>query len=490
MKNSQLEKHFAPFRENVLGSDLMISGPFGKKPLIYADWIASGRMYGPIEDKMRELSAYVANTHTETSYTGSAMTMAYAKAREIIKSHVNASKDDVLLTVGTGMTGAVLKFQRILGLKLNEKFFHRIKLDEAEKPVVFLTHMEHHSNQVSWLETIADVVVVPCKEDGLICMDSWKETVEKYAHRNWKIASITAASNVTGITTPYHDIAKLMHQNNGWCFVDFACSAPYVDINMHPEDPDERLDAIFFSPHKFLGGPGAVGIVVFHNSLYKNKQPDHPGGGTVTYTNPWGEHLYIEDIEAREDGGTPGFLQTIRAAMSIELKDQMGTSQIHDRETEMVEYLMNRLNKHEKIEILAGQHSSRLGAISLNISGLHFNLGVRLLNDHYGIQVRGGCSCAGTYGHFLLNVDRAKSDQIKDEIMHGDVSHRPGWIRVSLHPTMTNQDVEYIATALEELASNYEVWGQEYVYHPAHNEFAHKSFTYDVKDRVDSWYNL
>lgn len=490
MKPSTLESEFVNYRNNTLGSDLTIEGPYGPKPLIYADWIASGRMYAPIEDKMREMAKYVANTHTETSYTGSAMTMAYSKARSIIKNHVNASADDVLICVGTGMTGAVLKLQRILGLKPGEKFMGQIQLTPDQKPVVFVTHMEHHSNQVSWLETIADVVVVPCTEDGLICMDSWKKALAEHSHRPWKIASVTAASNVTGIETPYHKLAKLMHQNNGWCFVDFACSAPYVSIDMHPEDSEERLDAIFFSPHKFLGGPGSAGVVIFHKSLYKNTKPDHPGGGTVSYTNPWGDHVYLDDIEAREDGGTPGFLQTIRAALAIELKQEMGVEKMVAREHEMIPYVIERLESNPKIQILAGQHKKRLGAVSLIIHGMHFNLGVRLLNDRFGIQVRGGCSCAGTYGHLLLNVDQETSHSIKAEILTGDVSHRPGWIRVSFHPSMTNAEVEYICDSIEKLADHFEEWSVDYKYEPAHNEFVHTSYLYDVKDRVEDWFSF
>lgn len=487
---SQLESVFAPYRESILGINESIDTPFGRKPLVYADWIASGRMYGPIEDKMREMGSFVANTHTETSYTGSSMTNAYAKARKIIKDHVNASDEDVLMTVGTGMTGAMLKFQRILGLFVNEKYEGRVNLTEDERPVVFVTHMEHHSNQISWYETIADTIVVPSNEEGLVCMETWKKTLAEHAHRKWKIAAITGASNVTGITTPYHKIAKLMHQNDGWCFVDFACSAPYVKMDMHPADPEERLDAIFFSPHKFLGGPGSAGVAIFHKSLYKNKRPDHPGGGTVLYTNPWGGRLYIEDIEAREDGGTPGFLQTIRIALSIELKEQMGMDNIHQREEEMVEYVMNRLGNHEGIHILAPNCKKRLGAISLNIEGLHYNLGVRLLNDHFGVQVRGGCSCAGTYGHQLMEISRDVSDIIKEQIEHGDITSRPGWIRVSLHPCMTNQDLEYICTAIEEVTQNHEEWGKEYEYDSSHNEFVHKTYKYDVQDRVNNWFNF
>ncbi len=487
---SQLEKEFAPIRENILGINETIDTPYGTKPLIYADWIASGRMYKPIEDRLTEMGKFVANTHTETSYTGALMTLSYAEARSVIKRHVNASEDDVLLTVGTGMTGAMLKFQRILGLKISDKFRSQVELSEDDKPLVFVTHMEHHSNQVSWLETIGDVVVVPCDDAGLVCLDTWQAEIDKYAHRKWKIAAITAASNVTGIETPYHDIARMIHQANGWCFVDFACSAPYVDINMHPENEEEKLDAIFFSPHKFLGGPGSVGVVIFHASLYNNKQPDHPGGGTVLYTNPWGEHIYIDDIETREDGGTPGFMQTIRAALSIELKEQMDTAKMRQREYELVHYMIERLERHPSLSVLAGSHKDRIGAVSFIIEGCHFNLASRLLNDHYGVQVRGGCSCAGTYGHYLLEMDRDHSDIIKNEIIQGDVSRRPGWIRASLHPTMTNQDLEYLCHAIEEVADNHAEFAKDYEYHPEHNEFAHKSYEYDVQSRVNSWFKL
>lgn len=490
LKESKLETYFSKFRENTLGINQTIDTPFGQKPLLYADWIASGRLYAPIEDKMREMGQFVANTHTETSYTGAVMTTAYTKARNKIKEHVGAGPEDVLLAVGTGMTGAVLKFQRILGLKIADKFRDQVTLTNDDKPVVFITHMEHHSNQVSWLETIADVVVVDCNNEGLVCLDSWRDVLAQHADRKWKIAAITAASNVTGIETPYHAIAKMMHEQNGWCFVDFACSAPYVDINMHPEDPEERLDAVFFSPHKFLGGPGSCGVVVFHRSLYNCKQPDHPGGGTVLYTNPWGEHIYIDDIEAREDGGTPGFLQAIRTALAIELKEQMGAENIVEREHELVHYMITRLNQHPKINILAGQHTKRLGAVSFNIEGMHFNLGSRLLNDFFGVQVRGGCSCAGTYGHYLLSVDRDHSDIIKNQIIGGDVSHRPGWIRASLHPTMTNAEVELLCDAIEQVADKHEEWGTDYKYDPLHNEFVHNSYEYDVEDRVNGWFEF
>lgn len=279
---SELEVYFEKFRNNIIGIDQEFQSPFGTQKIIYTDWTASGRLYRPIEEKMTNVfGPFVANTHTETTISGTAMTMAYHEARSIIKRHVNANDNDVLITDGTGMTGVVNKLQRILGLRIAENLKEYTSIPDAIKPIVFISHMEHHSNQTSWLETIADVVVIDCNEEGLFCLENFKKTLEQYKHRSFKIASITSCSNVTGIQTPYHEVAKIMHQNNGVCFVDFACSGPYVEIDMHP-DKESYLDAIFFSPHKFLGGPGTTGVMLFNKNLYKNNIPDCPGGGTVS----------------------------------------------------------------------------------------------------------------------------------------------------------------------------------------------------------------
>ncbi|MCB0746547.1 MAG: aminotransferase class V-fold PLP-dependent enzyme, partial [Ignavibacteriae bacterium] len=328
-----LENYFLQFRNNIVGIDQEFTSACGIKKIIYADWIASGRLYNPIEQKLLfRFAPFVGNTHSESSITGTLMTNSYHKAQIIIKKHVNASKDDVIISAGFGMTTVVNKLQRILGLKIPEKYRDCVSIQEVDKPVVFITHMEHHSNQTSWLETIADVEIVEPNEQGLINTENLEFLLNRYNNRKVKIGSFTAASNVTGIRTDYHKLAKIMHQHGGICFVDFAASAPYVNINMHPEDPLEKLDAIFFSPHKFLGGPGTAGVVIFDKQLYKCKIPDHPGGGTVDWTNPWGEHKYINDIEAREDGGTPGFLQTIKTALCIRLKEQIGVENILQRE--------------------------------------------------------------------------------------------------------------------------------------------------------------
>ncbi len=489
-ESSELEIYFQQFRKNIVGADQTFQSPFGEKEIIYTDWTASGRLYRPIEEKMlNDFGPFIANTHTETSITGSTMTMAYHKARNIIKQHVNASKNDVLITEGSGMTGVINKFQRILGLKVSENLKEYTNIPEAFKPIVFITHMEHHSNQTSWLETIADVEIIPCQESGLICFNSYEKLLVKYKDRPIKIASVTACSNVTGIQTDYHKIANKIHKYGGLCFVDFACSAPYVKIDMHPEDEDSYLDAIFFSPHKFLGGPGTSGVLIFNKKLYKNMVPDNPGGGTVSYTNPWGDHDYIDDIETREDGGTPGFLQTIKIALSIKLKEQMGIENMLTREHEINKVIFERLSKISNLTILAGQHKDRLGIFSFYLDNVHFNLIVKLLNDHFGVQTRGGCSCAGTYGHFLLHVDQHTSKDIEEQIIDGCLIERPGWIRMSIHPTLTNKEVLYICKSIEQVAKNYVVWGKEYEYDPVKNEYIHKTAKPIETSIVNNWFN-
>jgi selenocysteine lyase/cysteine desulfurase len=488
---TQLEQYFQQFRTNIIGIDQEFVSPYGKKKIIYTDWTASGRLYRPIEEKlMNDFGPFVANTHTETTVSGTAMTMAYHQARHIIKQHVNANTDDVLITDGTGMTGVVNKFQRILGLKIPENLKDFIAIPADKKPVVFISHMEHHSNQTSWLETIADVVVIPSTEDGLFSIENLKILLEKYQDRSFKIASITSCSNVTGLRTPYHEVAKLMHEHNGLCFVDFACSGPYVKIDMHPEDSQTYLDAIFFSPHKFLGGPGTSGVLIFNKKLYQNLVPDNPGGGTVSWTNPWGEHKYIDNIEDREDGGTPGFLQVIKTALAIQLKEKMGIENILKREHEIVDYIFSELGNIPNIKILAAQHQDRLGVISFYVENLHFNLGVKLLNDKFGIQTRGGCSCAGTYGHFLLHVDQETSHQLIDEISLGDLIRKPGWIRMSIHPTTTNEEIKFVCESLKALAENHNQWSKDYHYDKITNEFVHQNAKPLEREMVEKWFEV
>ena len=467
-----LESYFKPFRSNTIGNEQKYVTQYGLQKMIYADWIASGRLYWPIENVITDrIGPFVGNTHTETSENGKLMTLAYHKAHQDIKKHVNAGQKDVIITTGFGMTGAVVKFQRILGLKQCGMLTDGKCLKDKEKPVVFITHMEHHSNQTSWYETLADVVVVKPGKDLLFDLNELESALKLYGKDRRLIGSFTACSNVTGVKNQVHEMAALMHKYGGKVFIDFAASAPYEEINMHPGDPMQDLDAIYFSPHKFLGGPGSSGVLIFNSDLYNNKVPDQPGGGTVDWTNPWGEYKFIDDIELREDGGTPGFLQAIRAALSMDLKTKMGVTNIHEREKQLLNIAFRELATVPGLHILADNVSDRLGVISFYIDSIHYNLVVSFLSDRFGIQVRGGCACAGTYGHYLLDVSYEKSQKITNSISSGDLSEKPGWVRLSLHPTMTDHEVVYIADALRQISRNHKEWSNDYTYNKHTNEF-------------------
>lgn len=489
---SSLEQHFDYFRKNTIGHDLVFNSPYGPQKLVYADWIASGRLYKPIEDQIiQKIGPFVGNTHTETSETGTMMTKAYHYAHKLIKKHVNAGPEDVIITAGSGMTTVINKMQRIMGFKSCRMIKNQDCLQKHERPVVFLSHMEHHSNQTNWFETNVDVVVLQPDKNLLIDLDELRFQLEKHKDRAFKIGSFTACSNVTGIETPYHEMAKIMHEFGGIIFVDFAASAPYVDIDMHPSDDEmKKLDAIFFSPHKFLGGPGSSGVMIFDKSLYNNPTPDNPGGGTVDWTNPWGEYKYIDDIEIREDGGTPGFLQAIRTALAIELKNQMQTSLMRQREHQLITKAFDGLKQIEGLHILADNVQQRLGALSFYLENIHFNLVVKLLNDRFGIQVRGGCACAGTYGHFLLDVSHDKSRKITELINHGDLSQKPGWIRASLHPTMTDAELDLLIYAVDQIQRNHQKWSADYVYNKYTNEFRHVNEPEDKTIRIKPWFEF
>jgi len=469
---AKLEKHFTKFRRNIIGHDQQYDFPGGRFPILYADWAASGRLYRPIEEYIANvLGPYVANTHTETTLTGTIMTDAYHQAHQIIKRHVNACSDDVLLFAGFGMTAVINKFQRLLGLRLPDKFRQKVTIPEHEKALVILTHMEHHSNQTTWEECCCDTVLLCKKSDGLPNLERLRNILEMNRDRKLIIGSFTACSNVTGLITPIHEMAEIMHEFGRLCFVDYSASAPYVEMNMHPATAGQKLDAIFFSPHKFLGGPGSSGVILFDKKLYDNRIPDHPGGGTVLWTNPWGEHHFFSDIEVREDGGTPGFLQAIRAALAILLKEEMGVENLLAQEHHLTEILLEELSKIPEITVLEAQNHNRIGFVSFYSRVVHHNLIARLLNDHFGIQTRGGCQCAGTYGHVLLHIDDKHSKEITNRIDEGDLSGKPGWVRISLHPTMTETEVRYIAAAVQSIMQNQAEWGRDYKLNQATGDF-------------------
>ncbi|SMD32035.1 Selenocysteine lyase/Cysteine desulfurase [Reichenbachiella faecimaris] len=460
--------NFDEIRKNVVGCSQSFDTPFGSFEMLYADWVASGRLYAPIEDAIsNKFGPWVANTHSYSNKTGSLMTTAYNQAKQIIRNHVNASEEDMLVLTGSGMTGGVLRLQQILGLCVQQNM---PQLADADRPIVFITHMEHHSHHVSWMETVADVVIVPPGKDLKIDLALLQTEIDKYADRKLKIGAFTAGSNVTGVITPIHEMAEVMHKNGGYCFVDYAATAPYVSLDMHPENELQQLDAIYFSPHKFLGGPGACGVMLFDKNIYNGKSCV-PGGGNVTWTNPWGEYGFTSNDEAKEDGGTPGFLQAIRAALAIRLKEKMGTAEIEKREEELVAKAFKRMNNIEGVRIVGEQESKRIGVVSFNIDDIHYNAVVRIMNDRFGIQIRGGWACASTYCHYLFELDQSQSKRLTDGIDNQNLTGKPGWARMSLHPTMTDGQLDRALDAIEYIAKNKQELKEDYVYDIKTNDF-------------------
>jgi len=465
--SENLETYFDRFRQNTIGVNHQFKSVYGIQNQLYADWIASGRLYRPIEELIcKKIGPLMANTHSFSSETGKASTYAYHEARAIIKQHVNASVDDVLVTTGTGMTGALARLHRIMGLKGK----HHLP-GSSDRPVVFISHMEHHSNQVPWQALDIDVVLVEPDEKLQISLEKLEQQLQKYQDRKFKIGSFTGCSNVTGAIAPYHKLAELMHRHGGLCFVDFAASAPYEAINMHPENPAQKLDAIFFSPHKFLGGPGTSGVLVYDKTLHQNTHPDTPGGGNVKWTNPWNDYGYHADLETREDGGTPGILQVIRTALCLKLKELMDPKMMKLREKELLDLFYEGVAEFPEIEVLGNREEEHIGCVSFNIRGMHYNLVVRLLNDRFGIQVRGGWSCASSLAHYLFQIDDQQSEKMIQDIENQNLTDKPGWVRVSLHPIMTNEEVQSIVNALGEIICHGEEWARDYQYNPKTNEF-------------------
>ncbi len=474
--DGELEHYFKNYRQHTIGNDQLLQTPYGTKKLVYADWTASGRLYRPIELKlMNTIGPFIGNTHTSSTVTGMITTEAYEEAKQIIKNHVNANTNDALIATGAGMTDAVNKLQRLLGIRAPENIQTKIIVTEEDRPVIFVSHMEHHSNYLSWKETIGDVIMLPPDENGQIDTTELKRQLHFYAKRKTKIGAFTACSNVTGVQTDYHQLAAILHEHGGVCFVDFAASAPYIEMNMHPNQLSEGLDGIYFSPHKFLGGPGSSGILIVSEQLITSEIPDHPGGGTVLWTDKWGGYKYTHQSEDKEDGGTPGFLQLIRTALAIKLKETMGIEEMYARKQEILDLFVPALKKINSIEILGyPATSTSLGIIAFHTQGIHHQLFVKLLNDRFGIQTRGGCSCAGPYGHYLLNIEPNYSKKMAESVEKGDMSLKPGWTRISFHPIMSNKEIKDIILAIELVVKHADKWSRDYYYDKQRDTFVCK----------------
>jgi len=444
-------------RNSVIGDKYRIDTPFGTKPLVYADYTASGRALSFIEDYIcNEVLPYYANTHTETSFTGARTSALREQAREQIRSSVNGTEDDQVIFCGPGATAAINKLVDILNIRLPADLCHRYQLEQyipsEQRPVVFVGPYEHHSNELPWRESIADVVAIPLTGNGHIDLDVLRQKLAEHADRPLLIGSFSAASNVTGVKTDVGRVSALLKAHNALAFWDYAAAAPYVGIDMNQE---VSLDAVFISPHKFVGGPGTPGVLVVKKSVLNNTVPAVVGGGTVVYVTPE-DHRYVDDHQEREEGGTPAIVESIRAGLVFRLQQEVGIGEIERREHDFVQRAIARFHACPNLEIMGDTDAARLSIMSLRFrhrgKDLHYGFIVALLNDLFGIQVRGGCSCAGPYGHSLLGIDMAFSRAIEAELDRGNSIMRPGWVRLNFNYFIDEQEFEYLLRAVELVA--------------------------------------
>ncbi|HEX9864660.1 MAG TPA: aminotransferase class V-fold PLP-dependent enzyme [Acidimicrobiia bacterium] len=472
-------------RQSVIGSDTAVETPFGLRRVSYADYTASGRSLAMIEDFIRDqvLPLY-ANTHTETSGTGLQTTRFREEAREIIRGAVGGSREEhAVIFAGSGSTGAVDRLVGLLGIRIPRGLSTTYGLEEqiplSERPVVFVGPYEHHSNELPWRESIADVIEIKEDADGHIDLVELESKLIEYADRALLIGSFSAASNVTGIISDTAAISRLLHAHRALSFWDFAASAPYLAIDMGSvKDGDgDYKDAIFISPHKLIGGPGTPGVLVVRRDLLHNEVPVVPGGGTVRYVTT-DHHTYIGDPEHREEGGTPAIIESIRAGLAFALKESVGVERIRELEHLFIRRAIDSWSGNPNIEILGNPNADRLSIVSFVIRHrartLHHNFVVALLNDLFGIQARGGCSCAGPYGHRLLGIDLATSNRFEEMVAGGCEVIKPGWVRVNFNYFIPEEEFAYILEAVHMVANQGWRLLPQYEYEPATAIWRHR----------------
>jgi len=460
-------------RNGTIGRSGVFKSPFGQMPMRYFDFTASGQFHSDIEDELNQNALpFMANTHSETSHSAKLMNEYYHGAFARIAHYVKANDDDILIPVGYGSTGAINRLIHILGLR--QPVWQAMPKTER-KPLVIRSKMEHHSNDIAWRETIADTLFTEFTAEGTVDLDNLESLLKTHAGTRKIYGTFSAASNVTGIRNDVDNIARILHKYGVLAFFDYAAAAPHAEIVVRNSDDEEsRKDALFISTHKMIGGPRTPGLLVAHKSLFQNSVPAEPGGGTVLYTSPW-DHQYLPDIFSRETGGTPPVMQSIQAGLVFDLKQRIGCKRIERIEQAYLKRALDHWRDNPNLMLLGNLDTPRHAMISLVFKGLHHEFAVTLLNDLYGIQVRGGCMCAGTYGHELLAIDQMHSDFITKTILEkGRNAGKPGWVRISIGATVSEEEFVTLLDAVDFISREGKKYESKYEYIEANNSWKWK----------------
>ncbi|MBN7775723.1 aminotransferase class V-fold PLP-dependent enzyme [Nitratireductor aquimarinus] len=468
LKRTDLDAYL---RDGLIGENAVIDGPFGKKTLVYADYVASGRALAQVEDFIRdEVLPYYANSHTEASYCGSFCTRLRQAARAEIHRIVNADDKTSVVFSGAGATAGINRLVRLL--QISEA------VAAGARVVVFTGPYEHHSNILPWRESGAEIIAIPEAATGGPDLGALATALEANADAALKVGTFSAASNVTGITTDTNAVTRLLKAHGALAIWDYAGGAPYLEIDMKP-GTDCAKDAVVLSPHKFPGGPGASGLLVLRNEIARTACPSMPGGGSVSFVSPWG-HEYSTSLSAREEAGTPDVLGDIRAALVLIIKEALGQDFIDRRHEELHQRAIAVWSKNPCLQMLGNPAARRLPIYSFRIlcpenGTVHHQLFTRMLSDLHGIQVRGGCACAGPYAHQLLEIDEPTSNALLQSIRDGQEMEKPGWVRLNLSYLMTDEKADFIIETVDRLAREAQRHAGAYDFDPRTARFRHKT---------------
>ncbi|WP_119944621.1 aminotransferase class V-fold PLP-dependent enzyme [Neorhizobium sp. NCHU2750] len=462
----------ATLREGLIGSRATLSGPYGVKTLVYADYVASGRALRQIEDFiLEEVLPYYANSHTEASFCGGYMTRMRREARALTAEYCGADDRHAVVFTGSGATSGINRLVKLFGVAETIARGGRVR--------VIIGPYEHHSNILPWRESGAEIIEIAEAGCGGPNLADLAAALEK-TDADLVICSFSAASNITGIGSDVAQITRMAKAAGAKMIWDYAGAGPYLPISMSP-GIDAQIDAIVASPHKFIGGPGASGIMIVRKDSLATNKPSWPGGGTVKFVSP-STHDYSASIESREEAGTPNVVGDIRAALAFIVKHAIGLDEMASRNRALAQRAFAAWKNVPRLELLGLCDVERLPIFSFRIRNgkggyVHQQLVTRMLSDRFGIQARGGCACAGPYVHRLLDIDEEQSEAMRQAILAGDEIRKPGFTRLNFSVLLTDEKVEFIIASIAQLAADAVEYEPDYEADTARAIFSPRSKT-------------